>query len=115
MTRCRLSNYLRTERLRAGLSQQELGELLGVSRSSISKMENESLPSGELVVVVAIAFQRPTRDMFPALMDALEYDVMMRAIVMEHRLSERIDAFALRKRAHLSALINRLQFKQPLL
>lgn len=115
MARCRLSNYLRTERLRAGLSQRELGELLGAGRSWISKMENEPAPTMELAVAVEIIFHRPARIMFPDMFDAIEYGILMRALAMEYRLSNRDDAVSLRKRSHLSALINRLQFNQPLL
>ena len=78
-------------------------------------MENAAFPSKELAIVAAIAFQRPAHELFPALLDALEYDMVIRAIAMEHRFAGRTDAFALRKRAHLSALINRLQFNQPFL
>lgn len=115
MARCRLSNYLRTERLRAGLSQEELGELLKLSGSSISKMENERSPTAQLVLATAIVFQRPARELFPALFEALEYDILMRAIEMEYRLTGKMDAVSIRKRTRLNELINRLQFNQPLL
>ena len=115
MTRCRLSNYLRTERMSAGLSQRELGELLGLSRSSISKMENEQSPTMTLMIAIEIVFHHPAREMFPDMFYAIEHGILMRALVMECRLSNHHDAVSLRKRAHLSALINRLQFNQPLL
>lgn len=115
MTRCRLANYLRTERMRAGLSQRELGELLGVSRSWISKQENETSRTVELSLAVEIVFQKHARELFPAMVDALEHGILMRALVMEHRLTYRQDRGALKKRKHLAALINRLQFNQPLL
>ena len=115
MSRSRLSSYLRTERLRSGLSQQELGELLGMSRSAITKMEGARQPTVRLVFAAEIVFRRPSRDLFPGIYDALQDDILMRAIAMKYRLAERTDAISQRKHAHLCELINRLQFNQPLL
>lgn len=110
MSRSRLSSYLRTERLRSGLTQQEFGELLGVSADVIEKTENGRKPSVRLALAAEIVFSRPSRNLFPGLYDALEYDILLRAVAMEFRLSERADSVAQRKCQHLSALINRIQF-----
>lgn len=115
MPRSHLSSYLRTERLRSGLSQRELGELLGMSRSAITKMEGERQPTVRIVLATEIVFGRHSRDLFPRLYDDLQYEVLMRAIAMQYRLAERTDAVSRRKHSHLCELINRLQFNQPLL
>ncbi len=108
-------SYLRTERMRCGLSQQEFGELLGISGNAIAKAENGRAASLQIVLAAEIVFGQPTRNLFPGFYDALEYDVLLRAVVMEFRLAERTDKVSQKKRRHLSALINRIQFNQPLL
>lgn len=114
MSRSRLSNYLRTERLRSGLSQRELGELLGFTDSIIGKVEiGRRKPSFEIVLMTEIVFGRPRRELFPELVEAIEDAVLLRAVAMEDRLALRKDAVSKRKRAHLNALINRLQFHLP--
>lgn len=115
MRRSRLSSYLRTERLRSGLSQKEFAELLGLSRSAVSKVEGAERPSLQFMLGAEIIFRSTPREIFPALYEALEYEILLRAVALESRLSERTDAASMRKRRHLGALINRLQFNQPFL
>lgn len=115
MSRSRLASYLRTERLRCGLSQKEFGELLGISGNAIGKVERgRRRPSLQLVLAAEIVFDEPGKVLFPALYEAFEYDILLRAVELEFRLADRMDAQSERKRAHLSALINRLQFHQIL-
>ena len=115
MSRSRLTSYLKTERLRCGLSQREFGELLGISGNAIGKVENGRRgPSLQMAFATEIVFGRAGRDMFPEVYEVFEQEILLRAIALEFRLSERSDQTSLRKRAHLSALINRLQFHQPL-
>ena len=114
MPRLRLSNYLRTERLRSGLSQREFGELMGLSGSRIALAESDQRKQSVRVVLMAeIIFGRPHRELFPELVESMEDAILLRAAAMEARLSQRTDAFSKRKRVHLNALINRLQFHLP--
>lgn len=110
MSRSRLANYLRTERLRSGLSQRELADVLGMSRSAITKMESARAPTLHLVLAAEIVFGRAARDFIPGFYAALQDDILLRAVALEFRLSDRSDPVSLRKRAYLGALINRLQF-----
>jgi transcriptional regulator with XRE-family HTH domain len=113
MSRSRLANYLRTERLRCGLSQSEFGELLGTTRSVICKAERGCrTPSLPVAFAAEIIFAQTSRNLFPELYEAFEQEILLRAVALEFRLAERTDAAAERKRSHLSALINRLQFHQ---
>jgi transcriptional regulator with XRE-family HTH domain len=114
MSRSYLSNYLRTERLRSGLSQRELGELLGFTDSIIGKVEiGRRKPSFEIILMAEIIFGKPRRELFPDIVMAIEDAVLLRAVAIESRLALRTDAVSKRKCAHLSALINRLQFHLP--
>lgn len=113
MPRSRLANYLKTERLRCGLSQREFGELLGMTGSAIGKVErNRCAPSLDLALAAEIVFGQPTCDLFPDLYELFEQEILLRAVALEFRLSGQRDAVSERKRSHLSALINRLQFHQ---
>ena len=115
MPRLRLSSYVRTERQRSGLSQAEFGELLGISRSAITKLEGARQPTVRLVLAAEIVFGRDSRDLFPRLYDDLQCEVLLRAVAMQLRLSERTDLISRRKCSHLCEMINRLQFNLPLL
>ncbi len=114
MPRLRLSNYLRTERLRSGLSQREFGELMGLSGSRVALAESDQRAQSIRVVLMAeIIFGRPHRELFPELVESMEDAILLRAAAIEIRLSTRTDPVSKRKRAHLNALINRLQFHLP--
>lgn len=113
MRRPRLTSYLRTERLRSGLSQRELGELLGVSRSAVGKAESGRSLAFEYVLTAGIVFDRGPRDLIPAVYEALEYEILLRAVALDARLSAYDDPVTRKKRGLLGALINRLQFNQP--
>ena len=114
MPRLRLSNYLRTERLRSGLSQREFGELMGLSGSRVALAESDQRAQSIRVVLMAeIIFGRPHRELFPELVESMEDAILLRAAAIESRLSTRTDPVSKRKRAHLNALINRLQFHLP--
>jgi len=105
-----LANYLRTERLRSGLTQQELAELLGISRSAIAKLENARAPSVRIALAVGIVFGLRPHAIFPAYYDTLLDVLLLRAFAIENRLVGKSDPVSERKRAHLNNLINRIQF-----
>jgi transcriptional regulator with XRE-family HTH domain len=114
MPRSRLSDYFRTERLRSGLSQRELGELFGLSRHAVTKLENGRLPTLELAFAAEIVFGRSHHELLPLFHDTLKEEILLRAVAMDIRLADASDHVSLRKRAHLADLINRLQFNLPL-
>jgi transcriptional regulator with XRE-family HTH domain len=63
-----LPNYLRTHRLRLGLSQAELALMFGYCESAISKYELCDVPrSVRLLVAAHIAFGIPPEEVFPGL------------------------------------------------
>jgi transcriptional regulator with XRE-family HTH domain len=109
MPRSRLSNYLRTERIRSGFTQRELGKLLGVSRAAISKAEGVRLPPKALLFLSEIAFGSSQRSLFPDECARLERALLLRALAMEGELQSRSDAVSSKKRAFLGELIKRAQ------
>ena len=60
-----LKNNLRALRKEKNLSQQELAELVGVSRNTISSIETgQFCPTAKLALVLCIALDRPFEDVF---------------------------------------------------
>jgi len=67
MVEAALKNQLRTLREHQGLSQEQLGEILGVSRQTINAIENERYdPSLPLAFKIARQFKRKIEDIFNA-------------------------------------------------
>ena len=63
----RMLNVLQLRRLRRGLSQEELAAELGVSRQTVSAIENrQSVPSVRLALAIARALQATVEELFPA-------------------------------------------------
>jgi putative transcriptional regulator len=61
----RVTNEVREHRLRAGLSQQELADAVGVSRQSINSIERgRYTPSLALALSFARLFGSPTDELF---------------------------------------------------
>src|SRR5262249_47899237 len=73
-------NYLRSYRLRWGLSQGELAHLLGWSRSEvISRVEmKQRAPTLGLVIGCFVLFGTSAAELFPDLSAAIETEVMAR-------------------------------------
>jgi transcriptional regulator with XRE-family HTH domain len=75
-----LSNYLLSLRQRSGLSQSELAVLLGISGSTLCKLEGLSRrPPIEFAVAAEVVFGQRIRDVFPAVYDEIEQGVVERA------------------------------------
>jgi DNA-binding XRE family transcriptional regulator len=74
-------NYLRSYRLRWGLSQGELAYLLGWSRSEvISRIEmKQRAPTLKLVIGCFVLFGAAAAELFPDLSSGIEADVIARA------------------------------------
>ncbi len=109
MPQLSLANYLRTERLRSGLTQREVGELLGVSRSVITKAEGDRPPSLQLLLMTEVMFGTTQRELFPGLYARLERRLILKALAIEHRLIGKDDPVSRRKCAFLGELIKRAQ------
>jgi putative transcriptional regulator len=61
----RLSNRLRVGRAEKGLTQAELGRIAGVTRQTISSIENgEYVPSALLAFVIARRLEMPVEELF---------------------------------------------------
>lgn len=73
-------NYLRSYRLRYGLSQEELAYLLGWERPDvISRIERKQrAPTLPLVLACFILFDAPAHDIFPDVSSGIEALVMAR-------------------------------------
>ena len=73
-------NYLRSYRLRWGLSQGELAHLLGWSRPEvISRIEKKQrAPTLKLMIGCFILFGTPAAELFPDIATRVETDVMAR-------------------------------------
>src|ERR1700730_5221168 len=73
-------NYLRSYRLRWGLSQAELAHLLGWKRAEVvSRIEKKQRPPTlKLVIACFILFGAPAAELFPDISAGIETDVMAR-------------------------------------
>jgi transcriptional regulator with XRE-family HTH domain len=81
-------NYLRSYRLRWGLSQGELATLLGWKRAEvISRIEKKIRPPTlRLVIACFILFGTPAAELFPDISSSIEFDVMARVWDMYERI-----------------------------
>lgn len=102
-----LSNYLRTHRKRAGLSQDDVAFLLGCqSGTKVSRYERfVRQPSLETVFACEVIFGVPARELFAGLFDQVEHRTKRQAKRLIRRLSRRLDEPAVRDKIRaLSAL-----------
>lgn len=60
-----LKNHLRKARNEKGLSQMELANMVGVSRQTISSIENGQFnPTAKLALILCIAFDKTFEEIF---------------------------------------------------
>ena len=105
----RLRQYLRTARLSAGLSQSELGALLGVSADVISNVERGvSSATVKTVVGCSLLFGQTTAELFPSLYRTIEDDICARAVAFDRKLRGRTDPASCKKLALLAELVDRV-------
>lgn len=103
-----LPNYLRTLRMRWGLSQRELATILGISESALSLCETqERPPTVNLLIGTEVIFGQSVRDAFPALYAHTERNIMRRAAAFSKRLEHESDDVAKMKRELLTGIIDR--------
>ena len=86
-----LTNYLRTHRKKTGLSQRDLGRILGYQDEvPVSRHERlHRLPSLMTALGYEIVFQVPISELFAGLRDAIEQDIEERLSELERGLQER--------------------------
>jgi len=102
-------SYLKTHRRRWGLTQPELGQLLGgISASQISRYERLSQnPSLEAVIACEFIFEEPARHLFPGIYSAVEANVVRDAAALAEKLSGLSTKEAALKRTLLDAIVAR--------
>ena len=60
-----LKNNLKKARVEAGLSQQQLSDMVGVSRNTISSIETGQFnPTAKLALIMCIALDKKFEDLF---------------------------------------------------
>jgi transcriptional regulator with XRE-family HTH domain len=81
-------NYLRSYRLRSGLSQGELAHLLGWKRAEvISRIEKKQRPPTlRLMIACFILFGAPAAELFPDISASIEVGVMARVWELYERI-----------------------------
>jgi transcriptional regulator with XRE-family HTH domain len=100
-----LSNYLRTNRKRLGLSQVEVAFLLGTQTGAqVCRHEQFARePSLETALALEVIYQKPVRDLFAGLYAKVEQEVGERANVLAHKTSlQKTDPRTNRKRQMLA-------------
>ena len=61
----KLKNHLKEARSEKGLSQQQLAEMVGVSRNTISSIETGQFnPTAKLALILCIALDRKFEELF---------------------------------------------------
>ena len=104
-----LNNYLRTQRKRLGLSQEEFACLVGVlSGTTISRYEEgKRLPHLEIALACEAIFGASIGDLFPGEFQRVETLVAKRTALLLERLSTRTDKKHERVRVVLESLAER--------
>src|SRR5436305_1346362 len=87
----RLVNYLRVHRKKAGLSQRELGLILGYNgKHAIYRHESfNSVPPLLMGFAYEILFQEPVSELFPGIRETIEDAIEQSLAKFEHSLQEK--------------------------
>ena len=90
----RLPSYIRAERRKAGLSQREIGLILGYnSEKSVSKHElNNSMPPLLIALAYAVLFEKEVSELFGGLQDGVTNVIEERIDVLERHLVAQWDS-----------------------
>jgi transcriptional regulator with XRE-family HTH domain len=108
MTRRNPRHYIRRARLKAGITQRELGVLLGVSDTTIRKYENEQRTFGATFILgCMLIFGQSAAELFPDFAQALEERIGRNAAILDAELAGMTDAVSLKKLALLRDIANR--------
>jgi len=91
-----LASYLRSHRLRSGMSQRELADLVGiVTHQQVSQHERSTLiPSLMAALGYQIVFGVPMTELFPGLLEGIQTNVEERL----HRMKEKLEAYTVKGR-----------------
>jgi putative transcriptional regulator len=104
MSRPCLRQYLRTHRLKAGLTQSELATLIGISEDVISGIERDFHgPTLRVAFGLARVFGVPVNDLFPGVFGEVEAGLAERASAVLNGIRG-TDAWSTRKAEFLAAL-----------
>ncbi|OAI57506.1 hypothetical protein AYO50_01460 [Acidobacteria bacterium SCGC AG-212-P17] len=95
-------NHIRRHRKKSGLSQQELGRILGYAdEGAVSRHEkSETLPPLLIAIAYQAVFHAPITELFPGLQSAVEQAVSRRLVEFEAELQQ---GMTTKKRTRLSA------------
>lgn len=105
-------NFIRFNRNRCALTQNELADLLDISQSTLSEMELLGETAGlESALALQIIFGTQPRQMFAALYARIENAVMTRAALLDEKLRHKIDVKSQRKLRTLAAMVKRATSK----
>lgn len=92
----------------AALSQGELADLLSISQSSISRLEDGSdPPTLETVFGLQVIFDMSPRQMFAAFYTKVEDAVMRRAAILDGKIRGKTDAASVKQQRLLTSMVNR--------
>lgn len=107
--------YLRTLRREWGLTQEELAGLLpNGSRARVSDVElAKAQPNAEEILAYSLIFGMLPGDIFPAVYDSLEEEVIRRAYALDEALAEDGSHWTRQKKRLLRALLARATGKAP--
>jgi transcriptional regulator with XRE-family HTH domain len=109
-----LPSYLHTLRKQSGLSQPEMAALFDVTGSAMSRFENLSRhPTIELLIGAEVIFGQTAKDVFPAIYQDIERDIVERARALRDDLKSRTDPASQKKLRLLSELIKRANAHNP--
>lgn len=91
MDRTTLPNYLKTYRKRSGLSQREVGILLGYKERGQTPRHEQfnTLPPLKIALAYAVLYRTPVSALFRGMHDTLETTIEKRLAVMEIDLQSR--------------------------
>lgn len=115
MTTPRLPNYLRANRKRLALSQDEVAFLLGTqSGAKVCRYERfVREPSLETAFAFEAIFQRPARELFGGLYQKIEQEVAARAKALTYRIDRRKPTRQTARRRQTLIDIAALNTKEP--
>lgn len=106
----KLDSYLRTHRLRAGLSQKEIAFLFSLkSTSPISKLEKKHrMPNIEMLLAYCILFDTKPEELIPGLFRRIDQVVVNRAsLLIKHLKKQGDDQNTRRKIEFLQSITNK--------
>jgi transcriptional regulator with XRE-family HTH domain len=118
MSSLSLTNYLRANRKRLALTQEEVAFLLGVpglgKEAKVCRDENLARePKLRTALAYEVIYQRPVRELFAGLYEQIEREVVGRAKILNLRKDSKPTQRTAHRRQMLAALAAR-QSDQPL-